>query len=314
MTVCSAFQLQPTHRDYVWGGDRLRPGHAPTAEAWVVYEHNAILNGPLAGKTLGQAAAELGAELLGTRFAAMPNTAGRFPLLIKLLDCAQWLSLQVHPNDAQARQRHGQTEFGKTEAWYFIETEPEAKIIAGLERPLTPAELDAAVRDGSIIDNARYVPVRPGDTVLMNAGTVHALGPGMLVYEVQENSDWTYRIYDWGRPQTETRKLHIEESLAVIDAAAVPPLTHADAHASTHLTKSPYFTLDRIQVSGSQPHPVGPESFQALTVIEGQMVLTWGGQSMTLERFATAFLPAGCETVTLESSAAQVLCAALGEG
>ena len=117
-------QLVPEYRDYVWGGQRLRPGTL-TAEAWVVYENDRIANGPLAGKTLGEAAQELGADLLGEN--PVKRTGTRFPVLIKLLDCNEWLSVQVHPNDEQAAQMEGPDQFGKTEAWYILEAQADAK-------------------------------------------------------------------------------------------------------------------------------------------------------------------------------------------
>src|SRR5690242_6726517 len=131
MTLNSFLKLEPVYRDYVWGGDRLRPGHAPTAEAWVVWEGDHIESGPLTGRPLGEAAAEHGQALLGRK--AVAKTGDRFPLLIKLLDCAQWLSLQVHPNDALAVKLEGVGQFGKTEAWHVLDAKPDAKLIAGLK-------------------------------------------------------------------------------------------------------------------------------------------------------------------------------------
>ena len=124
MKLPSFLKLTPAYRDYVWGGDRLRPGHTPTAESWVVWEGDVIESGPLAGKTLGEAAQEYGEALLGEK--TISRTGTRFPLLIKLLDCAQWLSLQVHPNDQLAVELEGQGQFGKTEAWHVVAAHPAA--------------------------------------------------------------------------------------------------------------------------------------------------------------------------------------------
>ncbi|MBI3161203.1 MAG: class I mannose-6-phosphate isomerase, partial [Chloroflexi bacterium] len=216
-------KLAPEYRDYVWGGDRLRLGHVPTAEAWVVYEQDRIETGSLAGKTLGDVANEFGAELLGEK--SITRTGRRFPLLIKLLDCAEWLSLQVHPNDEQAARLEGPGHFGKTEAWHVLDAQPDSKLIAGL-KPNTDAEqLAESIRNGAVIDHVQYTAVSQGDTIFMPAGTLHALGPGLLVYEVQQASDLTYRVYDWGRPETETRKLHIEKSIAVARPGFAAPIT-----------------------------------------------------------------------------------------
>ena len=124
-------RLETVYRDYVWGGNRLKPGHSPIAEAWVVYENNKILKGPLSGKTLAQAAEMYGTDLLGEKSVAATGT--RFPLLIKILDCAQWLSLQVHPDNAIAEQLEGPGQFGKAEAWYFIDAEDGSEILCGLQ-------------------------------------------------------------------------------------------------------------------------------------------------------------------------------------
>ncbi len=163
-------QLVPEYRDYIWGGDRLRPGMVPTAEAWVVYAGDKIAAGTFAGKTLGQLAAEQGQALLGAR--AFAKTGTRFPLLVKLLDCAQWLSLQVHPNDEQAIALEGPGNFGKTEAWYVIEATPDAALIAGMKPGTSAATLETVMRNGTIAEHAQSIPVKAGDTIFMPAGTV----------------------------------------------------------------------------------------------------------------------------------------------
>lgn len=295
-------QLNPEYRDYVWGGARLRPGIVPTAEAWVVYEGDRIAAGAFAGKTLGELAAEEGEALLGTR--AFAKTGTRFPLLVKLLDCAQWLSLQVHPNDEQAVALEGPGHFGKTEAWHVIEAAPDATLIAGIKPGTSLATLQTAMRDGTIVEHTQSLTVGAGDTVFMPAGTVHALGPGLLIYEVQQTSDWTYRVYDWGRPETSTRRLHIDKSLAVSrpDAAAQawPLPTLADGRPS-RLCECPYFALDVLQAE-KQPVILDTrgESFHAITVLEGTARLVTPGGEVTLNRFETAVIPAACGAYRVE--------------
>src|SRR5512141_2326089 len=142
-----ALGLEPQYREYVWGGNRLRPGQV-TAEAWVVYEGNRITSGPLAGRTLSDAAAEFGPALLGERVIA--RTGMRFPLLVKLLDCAQWLSLQVHPNNEQAVRLEGPGHFGKTEAWHILEAGAGAELLGGLRPGTGPADLEQAIRKGTL--------------------------------------------------------------------------------------------------------------------------------------------------------------------
>lgn len=298
----SFLKLVPSYRDYVWGGDRLRPGHNPTAEAWVVWEDDQIESGPLGGKTLGEAAIEFGEALLGSK--AMSRTGTRFPLLIKLLDCAQWLSLQVHPNDEQAVELEGQGQFGKTEAWHILEAKPDATLIAGL-RPDTSAEMLAdSIRDGTIIEHVQYAAVKAGDTVFMPAGTLHALGPGLLVYEVQQTSNWTYRVYDWGRPQTEARPLHIEKSIQVTQAAfttPIIPLPKSEDGARERLIQCEYFTLEILCATKETLHlDTEGESFQAITMIEGQAILRAGSESLQLDKFQTAVIPANTGSFQFE--------------
>jgi mannose-6-phosphate isomerase len=247
MSINSFLKLTPAYREYVWGGERLRPGHYPTAEAWVVWEGDVIESGSLAGKTLGEAAVEYGESLLGT--IPTSRTGTRFPLLIKLLDCAQWLSLQVHPDDQLALELEGEGQFGKTEAWHILDAQPDAKLIAGLKPNTSPELVAESIRNGTVIDHVEYVNVQQGDTVFMPAGTLHALGPGLLIYEVQQTSDWTYRVYDWGRPATEKRQLHIDKSIRATRADFAPlvmPPPATDDGSRNLLVESNYFTLEML--------------------------------------------------------------------
>lgn len=294
MKLNSFLKLTPSYRDYVWGGERLRPGHYPTAEAWVVWEGDVIEYGPLAGRTLREAAEQFGDALLGAKTTSRTGT--RFPLLIKLLDCAQWLSLQVHPNDQLAVKLEGQGQFGKTEAWHILDAEPDAKLIAGLKPNTPPEQVARSIRSGTIIDHVQYVDVKRGDTVFMPAGTLHALGPGLLVYEVQQTSDWTYRVYDWGRPATEKRPLHIDKSIRAtrvdLTAPIIPPPATGDGtrHA---LVECEYFTLEMLSAAANSIElDTKGESFHAITVIGGKTLLKVGDESVELERFQTAVVPA----------------------
>ena len=295
MSALNSFlKLSPSFRDYVWGGERLRPGQYPTAEAWVVWEDDVIESGTFAGQTLGKVAAQFGESFLGAK--AMSRTGMRFPLLIKLLDCAQWLSLQVHPNDKQAIELEGAGQFGKTEAWYILDSEPDAKLIAGLKPHTSPEVLAESIRNGTIIDRVQYANVKQGDTVFMPAGTLHALGPGLLVYEVQQTSDWTYRVYDWGRPATEKRPLHIEKSIRVtradFTAPVTPPPNTGDGTQHT-LVQCDYFTLELLSAKNKVIElDTKGETFHAITVIEGCAILQTETVSVELDRFQTAVVPA----------------------
>lgn len=294
----SPFFLAPEYRDYVWGGARLRPEIVPTAEAWVIFAGNRITSGPYAGRSLSDLSLTFGVDLLGTRAVALAGS--RFPVLVKILDCAQWLSLQVHPNDEQAQRLEGEGFFGKTEAWHVLEAEPNAKLVAGIKPNISAEALTSAIRSKSeaILDLVEMVGVEAGDTLFMHPGTVHALGPGMLIYEIQQTSDITYRVYDWGRAETETRKLHIDKAIAVSNpnAASLPvkPPQMEDGEVTT-LTQCQYFQLDEIRVGKKTVRlETGGESFHGLTVIEGQVQVEAEGEAFVLNKFDTLLIPACC--------------------
>jgi mannose-6-phosphate isomerase len=225
-------------------------------------------------------------------------------LLIKLLDCAQWLSVQVHPNNDQAVELEGPGQFGKTEAWHILEAKPDATLIAGLKPGTSQETLARSIREGSVIDYARYVPVKAGDTVFMPAGTLHALGPGLLVYEVQQTSNWTYRVYDWDRPQTEARPLHIDKSIQVTRAEIEPPvipLPECGEGAQQQLIRCDYFTLEMLCATTETIElDTRGESFHAITLIEGRAALQARKERLALDTFQTALIPASMGSYQFE--------------
>src|SRR5215208_1868999 len=236
------FLLEPQYRERVWGGQRLKAADPPVGEAWVAVEESRVREGEHAGRTVAGLASEYGEHLLCRGVFEAYGT--RFPLLVKLLDCADWLSVQVHPNDEQAGRLVGPGEFGKTEAWHFIEAEPGANIYAGIKPGTSEEELEAAIRNGRVLEVAERLEVKAGETVYIPAGTLHALGPGLLLYEVQQSSDTTYRVYDWGRPASAGRKLHVEESVEVTDprkVAVVRPAPELSGTAAAEALACPYF-------------------------------------------------------------------------
>ncbi len=299
-----ALKLEPEYHERVWGGQNLRKvkeGDTPIGEAWIVYEGNKIESGPLAGRTLGEIAEEYGEALLGRK--AVGKTGSRFPLLIKLLDCADWLSIQVHPDDEQARRMEGPEHFGKTEAWHMLKAEENAKLIAGLKAGTTREEMAEAIRNGTIADLAYYQPVKAGDSVFTPARTVHALGPGLFLYEIQQTSDITYRVFDWNRPQSAGRALHIEQSIEVADPDArckYIPAVPEMGDGARRLISCPYFTL---QIAHSAVTPLfrdtRGESFAIASVIEGELEIEGAGWSHTLSQYETVIVPACCGTYQL---------------
>ncbi len=296
----SVFSLKPEYRHYIWGGQRLTPGTL-TAEAWVIYEGDQVTSGPLAGMTLGEVVDQYGERILGRR--AYQNHGRRFPLLIKLLDCNQWLSLQVHPDDEQAERLEGAGQTGKTEAWYVLEAKKDAQIIAGLKTNVSKEELSQAILNGTILDVVQYVNVKQGNTVYMPSGTIHSLGPGLFVYEVQQTSDITYRVYDWDRPQTSGRSLHIEKSLLVVNPEAdcevhsLPKQIYGD---TLPLCQSEFFKLEKIHSTREIKLDTEKKSFHAMTVIEGSGKFKCADQTMTLKKFDSFVVPADTGSYTIE--------------
>lgn len=292
----------------VWGGHQLSgdPGGPPVGEAWVIAEHNTVSGGPHGGQALTDLSARYPRELLGAR-----ATGDRFPLLIKLLDCADWLSVQVHPNDAQALALEGPGHLGKTEAWHILHAEPGARIIAGLRPGTDEDDLRSAIQAGHVMDYAQYADVQAGDTFMIPAGTVHALGPGILLYEVQQTSDLTYRIYDWDRPASAGRTLHLAQSAAVsVDRVAQAEPEPAGGPAQT-LTRCPYFQLERLRPApGELRRDTAGQSFHCLTVTQGEAAVEAGGEAFPLSRYDSLLIPAAVGPYTLRGDG-EVLCSSL---
>jgi mannose-6-phosphate isomerase len=288
----SLLPLEPQFRERVWGGRHLRTSEPPIGEAWIAFEDSLVATGPLAGRKLADLAAEYGAALLGS--AVLGRYGRRIPLLAKILDCADWLSVQVHPNDEQAGRMAGPNEFGKTEAWFFLQAAPDARILLGVRPGTTAAELASAIRGGRALDVTATVAVHGGEAVLIPAGTLHAIGPGLLLYEIQQESDITYRAYDWDRPQLAGRKLHIEESVEVATTAGPCEPTAPAVAGATGIADAadcPYFDLD-VARAGAAPLPLdtGGRSFHILTVVEGTAEVEAGAEVVRLERFETVLV------------------------
>lgn len=290
--------LEPTIKNYIWGGQTFKQflDHEPElsehiAEIWVFYEHNKVKNGPLAGKTLQEVVGLYTKDLLGTfnRSTKFEN----FPLLIKLLDCQEWLSIQVHPNDQHALDLEGAGFNGKTEGWYILEADQNAQLIAGLKSGIDQEALSLTIRTGTITSLLQYHTIQKNDYIFIPAGSIHALGPGALVYEIQQNSDVTYRVFDWDRPASAGRPLHIEKSVAVADPNVKSTLHKAQNQPQQNIFSSDYFSLDLYQSTGSN-FELNPkcESFHALTVIEGSADFDSPGDQFCLHQYESVLIPA----------------------
>jgi mannose-6-phosphate isomerase len=275
-------RFEPYLRPMVWGGCRLAealgrplPTAEPYGEAWLVSDHpshrSIMADGPRAGRTLHDLLRQDPAALLGPA-AAAPSS---FPWLIKLLDAHDWLSVQVHPDDAAAA-RLWPGEGGKTEAWFILDAAPESRVYAGLKPGVDAARLRAALAAGTAADCLHSFTPRPGDCLFLPAGTVHAVGGGVLMAEVQQTSDATFRLYDWGRVGADgkPRKLHVEEALACIDwdAGPVAPVRvdgypAATGPARQRLAECRYFTVDYVR--DTTPFAVEGGRLQAAVALHG---------------------------------------------
>jgi mannose-6-phosphate isomerase len=302
--------FKPEFKERVWGGRALeRFGfdvpQGAIGEGWMIADHpngiSHVTNGVLAGKGLDEIRELVGAEWFGTKES---TGNGRFPLLIKLLDCNDDLSIQVHPNDHYDRLPKG--ELGKTEMWYVMDAKPGAKIIYGLEPGVDRAALASAIEAGRIMDCLQEVSVKAGDTFYIPAGTVHALCAGVVVAEIQQNSDTTYRLYDYNRPGLDgkLRELHIEDSLNVIayEQSGASRMSTDGAKPGEWLTlaSSPYFVTDKGIVTGEWPQSTDGESFVIVIVCDGSGSIGWSNGVVDARAGDCFLLPANLGQYSLD--------------
>lgn len=287
-----AYLLTPACKDYLWGGQRLKTDFGiqseldPLAEAWVLSCHpdgpSVLANGPCAGMTLAAYLEKAGKDALGTACESFEN----FPMLIKLIDAKKDLSIQVHPSDEYALANEGQ--YGKTEMWVVLDAEPGASLYYGFDREISLEEFSRRVSDGTLTEVLRKVPVKAGDVFFIPSGTLHAIGAGLVIAEIQQNSNVTYRVFDYGRlgADGKPRALHVEKALAVTDRRPAPKLDFGE-----HLGSCRYFTTDGCQ--GAFQGNCDETSFHALLVTEGEGELTCGGETQPVKKGQCFFLPAG---------------------
>ncbi len=303
--------FKPVYQDYLWGGSRIPVSFGRTlppgryAEAWEIADRtegqSVVESGPLAGRTLRELAGADGEGLLGVRV-----PPGRFPLLIKLIDARETLSVQVHPNNANAYRTGGEP---KTEMWYVLEAAPDACVYAGLRAGVTEAALRAALADNTVQDLMVRLPVRPHDALFVPGGRVHAIGAGCLILECQQNSNTTYRLYDWGRagPDGKPRQLHIEPALKVINWDEPPPALAApirrqngEALERWEIARCPFFRMERWTLRGAATLPADRGSFRALFVADGRVGIEMSDFSATVARGRSLLVPAACPDLLLQ--------------
>ncbi|MBE7528442.1 MAG: class I mannose-6-phosphate isomerase [Chloroflexi bacterium] len=295
----------PVLKDYIWGGRRLEqlgrllpPGNI--AESWEIAAHEdgvtAVTNGRYAGKLLTEVQAELGLDLIGTN-CAWAQARGKFPLLVKLLDANRALSVQVHPDDAYALAHEG-NELGKTEMWVVLDAKPGAQVQLGVKAGTTPELFRQGIEEGNLEPYLHYVPVKPGDHICVPAGTLHAIMDGILIAEIQQNSNTTYRVYDWNRVGADgkARPLHIDKALDVINFDQVEPflcpaeMAELNGLSRSLLCANQYFVTERVEMAAGAVFAgnCNGRSLEIWGVLSGEVVVN--GVGLTAVQFV--LLPA----------------------
>jgi len=314
------YRLERSLSARLWGGTRLASflnlpphrGAEPLAEAWQVYANNRIINGELAGQTLAAACQQLGPAMVGSVSAA--RYGATFPLLAKFIDAGEKLSIQVHPDDAFARAvEAGSGHLGKAEAWVVLEAEPGAQVIWGFKESLSPPEIRQKIAAGTLEDHLNFVPVAPGEVIYNPPGTLHAIGAGILLFEIQQSSDLTYRLYDYNRRGAAgtLRELHLDKALAVLklepgERAKVAPRTLSEGKALLIATEP--LAMERWKIAGAQEERTDTSSLEILTVVAGELTLSAGAQTEALVRGESLVLPAALGSYRLAGEGALLRC------
>lgn len=316
------FKLAPAAKDYLWGGSRLNDDFNfkipvyPFAEAWVCSTHPdgpcvvADSSSPFAGMLL-EDILRLYPEYLGTHPLQVTGGRAELPILIKLIDAKKDLSVQVHPDDGYAKLNENGS-LGKTEMWYVLDSKPDSELVYGFSHDVDEAQVRTSIASGTIINLLNHVPAKPNDLFYIEAGTVHAIGAGILLAEIQENSNLTYRLYDYNRidKNGKTRELHIDKALKVMNmkSSAAPRqpmrvLKYHNGTASELLTRCRYFQVERLLLNTEVRREMadfrtGSNSFHALLVVDGCGVMLGDDVNIPFFKGDCIFVPA--ESVSLK--------------
>ena len=301
--------LKPALKETIWGGNRIRNDFKMEtdlkniAEAWVLSCHedgeSTVTGGKYDGKTLSDVLEkELGMDALGTNCKC--DSIEDFPILIKLIDADDKLSVQVHPDDEYAA-AHEKDVRGKTEAWYIIDCDDDAELIYGFKDDITKEEFRASIENGTLLDKVNRAKVKPGDVAFISSGTLHAIGKGILLAEVQQSCNTTYRVFDYNRTGLDgkPRELHVEKAVDVTNCA-VPegtlepegmPVKH-DGYVSILLSECPYFTMTSVAVETLYADDADETSFVSVIVLDGNGTIKCGNEEYDIKKGDSIFIPA----------------------
>lgn len=295
MSKLSPVKLSPAFKDYLWGGTKLKEKYNKksdleiVAESWEMSCHkdgqSTVITGDYAGKTLSEYVEILGKDALGEK----AKKFSYFPLLIKFIDAKDNLSIQVHPADEYALRVEG--EYGKTEMWYVLEAEEGAYLYYGFNRDITKEEFAERIKNNTILEVLNKVNVKSGDVFFIDAGTVHAIGAGLMICEIQQNSNTTYRVYDYDRRDKEgnARPLHVEKAIEVSKLTKAPELKKAE---NDVLASCEYFTVKKAMVNGEKSVKIDESSFISLIVVDGTGEIALGDDKLTVTKGDSIFVPA----------------------
>lgn len=323
---CYPMTFTPVLKNYIWGGRNLENKLGRTlpdgiiAESWEIAGHpngtSVVENGDYAGKLLTEVHSELGLDLIGTR-CAWSQKRNKFPLLIKLLDAHENLSIQVHPDDAFALKNEG-NELGKTEMWVVLHAEENARVILGVKRNTTAEAFRQAIFNGNLEKYLHELPVKAGDHICVPAGSLHAIMGGLLIAEIQQNSNTTYRVYDWNRVDSngKSRPLHIDKALAVTNFEQVEPnlvtpveLDSGEGVRRFQLCKNRYFTVERLAMTANSGYEgrCDGATFEIWGVISGHAQVGGAEETASLPAVKFCLLPAAIGEFSVQALQESVL-------
>lgn len=310
------FKLKPVYKEIIWGGKKIEKyfnRETPfdkTAESWELCERDdgmsVITNGELKGLEFTKLIADYREKVLGTE--SIKKYGNYFPLLIKIIDANDKLSVQVHPDDEYA-QLHGEKN-GKNELWYIIDAKKDAKLVYGLKDTVTKEDFAEAVKNGTIKDTLNEVPVKPGDAFFIPAGTVHAILDGILIAEIQQNSNTTYRIYDWDRvgKDGKPRELHVKEALDVVAfQKALPKISERDENPTRTILESKFFNIEEIKLDGKIERKTDEKTFCVIMNLTGDTKITYDDGVVELKKGDTVLIPAFLGNYSIEGKSNLVL-------
>lgn len=307
--------FKPIAREMIWGGDNLRkkynkdfPGHSRIGESWEVSSYPGYLsivdNGFLEGNNIEELIGIYMGDLVGEK--VFDRFGLEFPLLIKLIDAGEVLSVQVHPDDEVAANHHNAR--GKTEMWYILEAEPGAELISGFNQNVTPEIFLDKVKSGGLLEILNVEKVSPGDIYFMPAGRVHAIGKGIILAEIQQSSDSTFRIFDWGRRDAEGnyRQLHLEDAMQAIDFNFYNKYKteiNPKLNSPVLIADCQYFTTHLLNFNGILKRDYSlVDSFVIYICTNGEFMLEWNDGKMAVKKGDTLLIPASIEDVSLTCS------------